>query len=237
MKEGVYIEICVIDSDPIHRQAFTFLSEKTGLAHMRYCRHHLFSTCGYQSDMALVSMDMRDVCSSYLLHQVLVELPDIPVICYSAENKVNRFIQNQFKDRLIHVSCDELFDLLNEYFRSVAVSPSNRTEFRKMSGGFYENMMADFHDLSSREIEVLSLLSRGHGVLEITNILEITRSTVESHIKSIRNKHKLSSTQAVKAYALSCSESASCIAFTQSEDCVCPFTKSSLGECDFLRSA
>ena len=54
------------------------------------------------------------------------------------------------------------------------------------------------HGLSSRELEVLTLLAEGYGYVNIAARLEITINTIRNHIRSIYEKlHVNTSSEAV----------------------------------------
>lgn len=231
------ILICTLDENPIHREAFKFVSEKSEIARIQFCEHLPDDDCRSFPDLVMFNMEMKDSCSNFRLLKILEQFPEIPIICYSQGVNVSGYISNKYDTRLIYLPYDKVMQNLLDYMNNLTDYTANQIQ---QLGRNYEpsaQTLHGFDKLSSRELEVFSLLGKVHGVLEIIDVLGIKRSTIESHIKTLRHKLKLNSTQEIKYQALTYAKSTSCVAFSNSDDHICPHRQCSLGNCVLIRSA
>ena len=92
---------------------------------------------------------------------------------------------------------EEFSRVLTEITREVSNDPLSDFEqiFIQMHGGFYEKLLEINRELSSSELQLCALLRMNLPSKEITNILNLSLSTIDQRRHNIRKKLGLSGDQ------------------------------------------
>jgi len=142
-------------------------------------------------DIAIVDIKLPGKSGVQLIKELKEALPDLLcMVCsyYDSDEYVFSAIKNGACGYLLKDAMPgEIIDSLEELQRGGA--PMNRYIARKVISTFQEKVIAHhLAELTSRENEVLNLVSEGLLVKEISDQLSLSNYTVKSHLKNIYTK-------------------------------------------------
>lgn len=142
-------------------------------------------------DIAIVDIKLPGKSGVQLIKELKVALPNLLcMVCsyYDSDEYVFSAIKNGACGYLLKDAMPgEIIDSLEELQRGGA--PMNRYIARKVISTFQEKVIAHhLAELTSRENEVLNLVSEGLLVKEISDQLSLSNYTVKSHLKNIYTK-------------------------------------------------
>ena len=144
----------------------------------------------HQPDVVLMDIDMPGMNGIEGVKKVKEARPETAVIMYTVfENDEKLFAclcagANGYL--LKKTPPARLFDAIEEVINGGA--PMSPSIAKKVIESFNKNTAQHKYNLSSRELEVLQLLVKGHSTKIIAAILFISFETVRSHLKNIYNK-------------------------------------------------
>lgn len=142
-------------------------------------------------DIAIVDIKLPGKSGVQLIKELKEALPNLLcMVCsyYDSDEYVFSAIKNGACGYLLKDAMPgEIIDSLEELQRGGA--PMNRYIARKVISTFQEKVIAHhLAELTSRENEVLNLVSEGLLVKEISDQLSLSNYTVKSHLKNIYTK-------------------------------------------------
>jgi len=144
----------------------------------------------YQPDVVLMDIDMPGINGIEGVKKVKETRPETAVIMYTVfENDEKLFAclcagANGYL--LKKTPPARLFDAIEEVINGGA--PMSPSIAKKVIESFKKNTTQHNYLLSSRELDVLQLLVKGHSTKMIAATLFISFETVRSHLKNIYNK-------------------------------------------------
>jgi DNA-binding NarL/FixJ family response regulator len=143
-----------------------------------------------EPDVVLMDIDMPGESGINGVKHVKEARPDTAVIMYTVFEDDEKLFQclcagaNGYL--LKKTPPDKLFDAIREVTEGGA--PMSPSIARKVIATFQSTQTHKSYSLSSRELEVLQLLAKGHSAKHIGKQLFISGETVRSHLKNIYQK-------------------------------------------------
>ena len=162
----------------------------------------------YEPDVIVMDIAMPNINGVKATTEILEEHPDIKVIAlsmHSDRQNVARMLEAGASGYLIK---DCAFDELVEAIRAVM---DDRTYFSQtIAGVVIEDYVQKLpgtdgsagHTLTSREREVLQLLSEGKNTKEIALDLNLSNKTIETHRRKVMEKLEIYSVAELTKYAI-----------------------------------
>jgi len=144
----------------------------------------------YQPDVVLMDIDMPGTSGIEGVKQIKEARPQTAVIMYTVfedDEKLFACLCAGANGYLLKKTPPaRLFDAIEEVMDGGA--PMNPSIASKVIASFKKKSGHQKYDLSTRELEVLQLLLKGHSTKIIASTLYISFETVRSHLKNIYNK-------------------------------------------------
>lgn len=138
-------------------------------------------------DIAILDIKMKDISGIELIEQVRAQIPDTQfLMCTSFQN--NEYVFNALKAGASGyiVKGSTALDIQNAIIELYdGGSPMSPYIARKVISMHHKQPAPSNFGLSQRELEVLSLLSKGLLYKEISDQLDISPNTVKNHCKNI----------------------------------------------------
>lgn len=164
---------------------------------------------GVEADIILSDLHLRDISGITLALQFKERLPAVKIIILTAEDNM-RYVSEAFRAGvngylLKETDYDELLFGIrkvkqNHHF--ICTGLTSRLSERLAHDHTFTRPMEVNVELSSREAEVLRLLSDGYTNIEIADRLFTSRRTVEGHRQSLLNKAGVRNTPELIKYAM-----------------------------------
>lgn len=164
-------------------------------------------------DMVITDLTLPDQNGLELIKDLKVLHPHIPILVVSMHDEeiyAERVLRAGARGYLMKDSAGENFSMaIRTVFRGgVHVSRETADRFLEtMTSNQKENCRFPLQRLSDREIEVFELIGLGKNTDEIADQFHIATRTVASHRRNIREKLRLTDSNAVLAYAIKWIES------------------------------
>lgn len=169
------------------------------------CREAASATLTLQPDVALMDIDMPGENGIKGVGMVKEARPETAVIMYTVFEDDEKLFQclcagaNGYL--LKKTPPDKLFEAIREVVDGGA--PMSPSVARKVLNSFQQSKTENKYQLSTRELEVLQLLSKGFSAKVIAGELNISFETVRSHLKNIYPKLHVNCGKEAIAKALS----------------------------------
>lgn len=201
------IRVMVVDDHPLVRAGLSaFLSAyddlvlvaeaSSGAETLRLCNIN-------EPDVILMDLVMPDMDGIQTIREVHREHPAIQIIAltsYGQEELVKQALQAGVISYLFkNISANELAEAIRA---AKAGKPTLAPEATRILINSSMRPVPLGHDLTQRELEVLTLMVEGLSNPEIAARLEVTRATVKNHISSILSKLGASSRTQAATLAL-----------------------------------
>ena len=183
----------VLESDPRFRVVGLYASAEEAVTDLQ----------SRPPDIAIVDIMLKEMSGIDLLRIVASQMIDTQfLMCTSFQDSENVFSALRagasgyiVKDS----SADEIVNAIVDLHMGGA--PMSPYIARKVINLMHRKPQADINDLSSRELEVLTLLSNGLLYKEISDLLSISLNTVKNHLKNTYKKlHVQNKVEAVNRY-------------------------------------
>jgi len=154
-------------------------------------------------DIAIVDIRLKNISGIDFILQSKAKIPNTQfLICSAYENSENIFnaLRAGASGYIVKGSTPaEIQDAVLELHNGGA--PMSPYIAKKVIKLLHDNREPVSYDLTDRELEVLSLLSKGHLYKEISDMLFISKNTVKNHCKNIYKRlHVQNKTEAVNKY-------------------------------------
>lgn len=200
--------VYIVDPDPIHHFAFQEILKKTksGGVDVRAYDYNSWGALSDMPDLILFNMAQRKFCAQGFMRKVMNAIPDVPVVCYSFGRKVSAHVFRQFGNRIITLSYEEIIAFLECYITNDDENLNRQPSL--FADRDQEQETIDL--LSPRESEIFYWFGRGNGPVEIAEKLGCSPSTIETHVKNIRNKLNLKNSVELRCLAVESLLAGSC---------------------------
>jgi len=163
----------------------------------------LLSIVKYPPDIAIVDIRLKNISGIDFILQSKAKIPNTQfLICSAYQNSENIFnaLRAGASGYIVKgATPDEIQNAILElYYGGAPMSPYIA---KKVINLLHNDREPINFSLTDRELEVLSLLSKGHLYKEISDMLFISKNTVKNHCKNIYKRlHVQNKTEAVNKY-------------------------------------
>jgi DNA-binding NarL/FixJ family response regulator len=157
-------------------------------------------------DLAIVDLSLGDTDGTYLIQQINKLYPKVKVLAYTmSEEKLfaERAATSGAHGYVMKTSSPST---LKKAIRCVLsgnlyFSPESKTRILKLKEGIEDEPRSPLDTLSNRELDIFKLIGEGLDTVSISERLNISRNTVDTHRINIKNKLKLSNGKALDRLA------------------------------------
>jgi DNA-binding NarL/FixJ family response regulator len=236
MKKEGFIRVYAIDDNPLHCAvlecccvdvpfvSFTCFNSIQGL--------RIFDR---EPDLVLVNLNHHSMCPRFLIGSIEECYPDIPIIGYASSFDKDAFSNYHFlaPRGLTLMTYGELHIQLGEFMRSVQTGSAFPSCAREGSEPGTSELLS-FMALSPKEKDVFCLMGKGFGPAEISEEVGCGVRTVETHLRKVRDRLKLTGQYEMRKSAIRLVNRNDCHVFSKSADHHCPHTQTTVGHCPFL---
>ncbi|OZF31597.1 DNA-binding response regulator [Rhodococcus sp. 14-2496-1d] len=195
------ITVLIADDQPVVRQGFElFLAGHPDIevvGHASSGRHAVQQVSALRPDVVLMDIRMPNGDGLTATREILAQFESVRVIVvttFDLDEYVFATLDSGASGFLLKdADPDELADAVVTVADGGAVlsprlTPRLMTEFARRGRPIRTTPVAQQHDLSLREMEVVRLLAEGLGNNEIARSLQVEQSTVKTHIGNICRK-------------------------------------------------
>ena len=204
------IRVFIVDDHPAIREALSFtIRDKID---MLVCGHAGSATEAFQTipdskpDVAIVDISLKDAHGLDLVQSIRAHFPNVQVLIYSMYDEL------AYAERAIHVGAlgylakSEPTRNIVEAIRSVMrgeVYLSRRMTSRIL-GKVVKEQQTGFivGKLTEREMAIFEMLGEGSSIKEIAATLNLSRKTVETYRRRVKEKLGLDSVATLMQYAI-----------------------------------
>ncbi|MDQ1095211.1 MULTISPECIES: response regulator transcription factor [Chryseobacterium] len=148
--------------------------------------------CGEKYDMIILDINMPESKNKKMISEIMEADPDIKILVFSAyeDSVAIQYIREGAHGYVNKLSkIDELVDAVNKIFSEGYYYSTNIVNQLLISS--IRNIPLNPLDaLSKREYEIFRLMAKGHGNLEISNLMNIQMPTISTYKKRIYVKLK-----------------------------------------------
>jgi len=184
------LRIIIFDNNDKLRESLVFLLSSTGeyevVGDYNNCMDAGNITRVYRPDVVLMDIDMPGVSGIKGIRLVKEARPDTAVIMFTVLEDDEHLFQCLCAGAdgylLKKTSPSRLFDAIYEVMEGGA--PMSPSIARRILGSFQRGRV-NRYSLTSRELEVLTMLTGGYSTKMIASGLEISFETARSHLKNI----------------------------------------------------
>ena len=204
--------ILIVDDHPIVRQ---------GLSELINHENDLV-VCGQAEDshetikairelnpnMAIIDITLKETSGLELIKDIHTQYPDLPVLALSMHDE-NLYAERSLRAGAMgYIMKQEATENVIEAIRRILggeIYVSERMAgkmLRKIVAGQIETSSSQVDSLSDRELEVFSLIGRGHGTRQISERLHLSVKTIETYRAHIKDKLNLADAAELLQYAI-----------------------------------
>jgi DNA-binding NarL/FixJ family response regulator len=211
--KGVGIDrILLVDSQPVVRHGISRLvAEEASLELCRGCTRGVEAIEWIEREapsLLMTDIALDDIHGLALIKKVRAAYPDLPILVFSAYEErvyVERALRAGARGFVTKQQpADQLLEAIHTVLRGELYVPDGMasTLLADVFGDGKRGASGGPGQLSDREIEVLELIGKGEGTIEIADRLHISAKTVESHRANIKSKLNLKSASELLSYAI-----------------------------------
>jgi DNA-binding CsgD family transcriptional regulator len=238
MMNKQHIEIWVFDTNPIHLCAFNL-----HISNDRRIRLRSFRSANDMEwknllppALSIINMDSAHYCTRLLLQSIISSVPDIPIACYSSGRRNIPQVVHEGCDRIVVLSFEGIISYLQEFTGLAGDRIPLQEQMLGIECKEYTDLINLVRALTPRELDIFCLIGKGNGTLEIADLFDCSTSTVETHIKNVKNKLRLANLPAMRQLAIEYINSGSCHATSLQPGHICPERNKTVGSCPHKRS-
>lgn len=208
------IKVFLVDDSEIHLAGLTFLlSENKNVkivGSAKCAGETLQNKAIVEADVVLLDLSLETECDGLdLIDPILVQNPSAKIIVLSQHKDVSFIVKSIQKGVSAYIAKDVSIDELNATI-DLAVKGNGfflgetipKSTLLKCLSETNHNHQQKPWNLSEREVEIISLLSKGMISKEIAQKLNINITTVESHKENIKQKLECKNIIGVVVFAL-----------------------------------
>jgi DNA-binding NarL/FixJ family response regulator len=198
------MRICLFDDDFRIHESFSNLMDSTG--ELEICG--MFSDAEHieqkldkcKPDLVLMDVMMPDINGIEAVKRAKRHMPDLPILMYTVSDDDDAVFQSICAGAVGYIlkssSYKKILDSINDVMEGNGGGCMSPIIARKVMNYYKNHQLGlrspDYH-LTSREMEVLTLMTEGLIEKEIAEKIFVSKNTVHSHIKSIYQKLQVSS--------------------------------------------
>ncbi|MBN9381555.1 MAG: response regulator transcription factor [Chitinophagaceae bacterium] len=187
------LRIIIFEDNDKLRESLVFLLKNTGdyevAGDYNNCVDAGNITRVYEPDVVLMDIDMPEVTGIKGVRMVKEARPDTAVIMFTVFEDDEKLFQSLCAGAngylLKKISPSRLFDAIHEVMEGGA--PMSPAIARKVLGSFRQGRTNQY-SITARELEVLTMLTKGYSTKMIASDLNISFETARSHLKNIYTK-------------------------------------------------
>jgi DNA-binding NarL/FixJ family response regulator len=204
--------VLIVDDHPIVRQ---------GLAELINHENDLL-VCGQAEDsheaikavrelhpnMAIIDITLKETSGLELIKDMHSQYPDLPILALSMHDEnlyAERSLRAGAMGYIMKQEATESVILAIRRILNGEIYVSDRMAgkmVRKLVTGQTETSSSQVDSLSDRELEVFSLIGKGHGTRQISERLHLSVKTIETYRAHIKNKLNLADAAELLQYAI-----------------------------------
>ena len=191
MNQNSLCRIVIIEDDDLIRKSFvTLINENKNficIADYDTCEEALKNLANDDADVILMDIGLPGISGIEGIKRIKSAKPNVDILTVTVhdedEKVFNALCAGATGYLTKNVSPDRLIEAINEVRNGGA--PMSTSIARRVIGSFQKNTQSP---LTSRETEVLQLMTKGKSYTMIADELFINKETVRSHIKNIYQK-------------------------------------------------
>ncbi len=228
-------KVVVVDDNPLHIKAFKEVARRVpGVDLLCFSAEQLLDGTVSRADLYLLGMELHGSCSQLLLHCLFEQHTESIVICYMqsmAGSSVSHFKEHRHRLFLLcHDLLDEhLEDVLNRVASEDSLPAVDQLICRALS--VEDDAHYVLKKLSMRELEIFCMVGKGCTAQGIAGRLNISKNTVDTHIKGIRRKLGGLDGVDLRMNSIQLSRSSGCEVLSKGSEHICPHINDSIGRC------
>jgi DNA-binding NarL/FixJ family response regulator len=187
------LRIIIFDDNDKLRESLVFLLNNTGgydvVGDYNNCVDASNITRVYQPDVVLMDINMPQMTGIKGVSLVKGAKPDTAVIMFTVFEDDEKLFQCLCAGAdgylLKKISPSRIFDAIHEVMEGGA--PMSPSIARKVLNSFQHGRV-NHYSLTARELDVLTMLTKGHSTKMIASGLDISFETARSHLKNVYTK-------------------------------------------------
>lgn len=232
---GIGKKVVAVDDNPLHTNTFKHIAlQLQGIDLSCFKSGQLTGKAIPQADLYLLCGDLEGACSRLLLHSLFEQYSECIVIFYT--QSLDGFSASHFRDNrhrlflLCHdMMVENLEDILVRVMMGTSLPSVDQLICRALSDQEFGGH--GLNELTMREMEVFCLFGQGCGAHEISLRLNLSKNTVNFHIKGMKRKLGGKNTVDLRMNAIRFSRGSACQVLSKGSEHLCPHIEDSIGKC------
>ena len=204
--------ILIVDDHPIVRQGLSELinheSDLVVCGQAEDSHEAIKAVRELNPDMAIIDISLKETSGLELIKDIHAQYPNLPVLALSMHDE-NLYAERSLRAGAMgYIMKQEATENVIEAVRRILggeIYVSERMAgkmVRKLVTGQTETSSSQVDSLSDRELEVFSLIGRGHGTRQISERLHVSVKTIETYRAHIKDKLNLADAAELLQYAI-----------------------------------
>ena len=204
--------ILIVDDHPIVRQGLSELinheSDLVVCGQAEDSHEAIKAVRELNPNMAIIDITLKETSGLELIKDIHAQYPNLPVLALSMHDE-NLYAERSLRAGAMgYIMKQEATENVIEAVRKILggeIYVSERMAakmVRKLVTGQTETSCSQVDSLSDRELEVFSLIGRGHGTRQISERLHLSVKTIETYRAHIKDKLNLADAAELRQYAI-----------------------------------
>jgi len=204
--------ILIVDDHPIVRQGLSELinheSDLVVCGQAEDSHEAIKAVRELNPNMAIIDITLKETSGLELIKDIHAQYPNLPVLALSMHDE-NLYAERSLRAGAMgYIMKQEATENVIEAVRKILggeIYVSERMAakmVRKLVTGQTETSCSQVDSLSDRELEVFSLIGRGHGTRQISERLHLSVKTIETYRAHIKDKLNLADAAELLQYAI-----------------------------------
>ena len=204
--------ILIVDDHPIVRQGLSELinheSDLVVCGQAEDSHEAIKAVRELNPNMAIIDITLKETSGLELIKDIHAQYPNLPVLALSMHDE-NLYAERSLRAGAMgYIMKQEATENVIEAIRKILggeIYVSERMAakmVRKLVTGQTETSCSQVDSLSDRELEVFSLIGRGHGTRQISERLHLSVKTIETYRAHIKDKLNLADAAELLQYAI-----------------------------------
>ena len=204
--------ILIVDDHPIVKQGLAALinheSDLVVCGQAEDSHEAIKAVRELNPNMAIIDITLKETSGLELIKDIHAQYPNLPVLALSMHDE-NLYAERSLRAGAMgYIMKQEATENVIEAIRRILrgeIYVSERMAgkmVRKLVTGQTETSSSQVDSLSDRELEVFSLIGRGHGTRQISERLHLSVKTIETYRAHIKDKLNLADAAELLQYAI-----------------------------------